>query len=174
MTAGHDTKWWGWGPAERQPELSPEAIALLESEVGALEDTPPVGLDDVALPEARPLPKSVLSVADEGAVLTGHEDRVRHAAAQSYPDLIRLRLGGLAGAPDAVLLPADAEQVARILSACSDEYIAVVPVGGRASDVCGVDPHRCATSRSIAASLCRAWARASEAPMQRPRSAPRA
>ena len=138
----YETKWWGWGPADRQPELSPGATALLEAEVGATQDTPPVELTRVDVPEPRPLPESVLAAMEPGAVLTGAEDRLRRAAAQSYPDLIRLRLGEVPGAPDAVLLPADADQVARVLSACTDERVAVVPFGGGTSVVGGVDPHR--------------------------------
>ena len=151
----HDTKWWGWGPAERQPELSPEAIALLESEVGKTRDTPPVELGDVKLPEPRPLPDAVRRAVGGDAVLDGAEDRIRHAAAQSYPDLMRLRLGELADAPDAVLLPADAEQVARLLGACSDEGVAVVPFGGGTSVVGGVDPHRAGFAGLVSLDLAR-------------------
>jgi alkyldihydroxyacetonephosphate synthase len=138
----YDTKWWGWGPAERQPDLSPEALALLEAEVGAPVDTPPVDLSQVQLPEPRPLPKRVAATVGDDGVLTDPEDRVRHSAAQSYPDLIRLRLGRLEEAPDAVLVPADADEVAAVLAACSDEYVAVVPFGGGTSVVGGVEPHR--------------------------------
>ena len=138
----YDTKWWGWGPAERQPELSAEAIALLEAEVGPTRETPPVDLAQVKVPEPGPLPDAVLGAVDPDAVLTDPEDRIRRSAAQSYPDLIRLRLGELPGAPDAVLLPASPEQVARVLAACSDERVAVVPFGGGTSVVGGVDPHR--------------------------------
>ena len=76
MTDGaYDTKWWGWGPAERQPELSPAAIELLEREVGTMEDTPPVGLEEVSLPEARPLPRSVLGILDEDLIDLQEEKR---------------------------------------------------------------------------------------------------
>jgi alkyldihydroxyacetonephosphate synthase len=142
MRNGDDTKWWGWGPAERQPELSDAALALLEAEAGASQDTPPVDLSQVKLPEPRPLPRQVIAAAGEEAVLTAHEDRVRHAAAQSYPDLIRLRTGELEDAPDAVLVPADAGEVAAVLAACSDQYVAVVPFGGGTSVVGGVEPYR--------------------------------
>jgi alkyldihydroxyacetonephosphate synthase len=139
---GHDSKWWGWGPAERQPELSPQALALLEAEVGETQPTPPVELDAVRVPEPRPLPKAVARGLAQESVLTGLEDRIRHAAAQSYPDLIRLRLGRLPDVPDAVLVPADADEVTRVLAACSDQYVAVVPFGGGTSVVGGVDPYR--------------------------------
>jgi alkyldihydroxyacetonephosphate synthase len=139
---GHASKWWGWGPAERQPELSPQALALLEAEVGETQPTPPVALEAVTVPEPRPLPKAVVSGLAEDAVLTAPEDRIRHAAAQSYPDLIRLRVGRLPDVPDAVIVPADAGEVAQVLAACSDQYVAVVPFGGGTSVVGGVDPYR--------------------------------
>ena len=63
----------------------------------------PVALDQVALPEPRPIPEAVRAAA--GEVLDGADDRIRHAAGRSYPDLVRLRTGRLEHAPDAVLRP---------------------------------------------------------------------
>lgn len=157
MTAspGHDTKWWGWGPADRQPELSPAAVELLERELGALQPTPPVELDRITLPEPRSLPDPVREAVGEDAVLTGVEDRIRHSAAQSYPDLIRLRLGELPAAPDAVLLPADAAEVAAVLTACTEKRVAVVPFGGGTSVVGGIEPYRDGFERLISLDLSR-------------------
>jgi alkyldihydroxyacetonephosphate synthase len=66
--------------------------------------------------------------------------RVEHAAGRSYPDLVRLRTGDLAGAPDAVVAPGTAEEVGAVLAACSEARVAVVPFGGGSSVVGGVDP----------------------------------
>jgi alkyldihydroxyacetonephosphate synthase len=137
----YDTKWWGWGP-ERPSELSGEALALLSAELGSLEDTPPIAFEDLRLPEPRPLADAVTRSVGEGGVLTGIEDRVRRAAGMSYPDLIRLRTGRLDDAPDAVLLPENADEVAAVLAACAGERVAVVPFGGGTSVVGGVDPYR--------------------------------
>jgi alkyldihydroxyacetonephosphate synthase len=135
-----DTKWWGWGrPGERYP-LSDAVVETLRSELGGLEGRPSTELEEVSLPEPRELPDAVVAAVGEARVLTGLEDRLRHAAGRSYPDLIRLRSGALEGAPDAVLLPQDRGRVAAALAACARHGVAVVPFGGGTSVVGGVDP----------------------------------
>jgi alkyldihydroxyacetonephosphate synthase len=155
LSASSDRKWWGWGPAGRQPQLSSEGLALLRGELGELEPRPPVALDEVTLPEAQPLPRPVTSAVGEEGVLTDAEDRVRHAAGSGYPDLIRLRTGTLPDAPDAVLLPADAVEVDAVLRACAREYVAVVPFGGGTSVVGGVEPQRDGFDRLVSLDLAR-------------------
>ncbi len=86
-------------------------------------------------------------------MLDGREHRIRRAAGQSYPDLWRLRSGVLGDAPDAVVLPEDAAQVARVLEVCSAEGIAVIPFGGGTSVVGGVAPQRGEHGRAIALDL---------------------
>ena len=49
---------------------------------------------------------------------------------------------GVQDAPDAVLLPADEDEVAAILRHCAQQSIAVVPFGGGTSVVGGLDPIR--------------------------------
>ena len=75
-------------------------------------------------------------------MLSGAEDRIRHAAGRGYADLARLRSGRLEAAPDAVVLPADAAQLRAVLEACSAAGVAVVPFGGGTSVVGGVEPLR--------------------------------
>jgi alkyldihydroxyacetonephosphate synthase len=101
-----------------------------------------VEIDDVRLPEARQLPPELLAAAGSEAVSTGREGRVRHATGRSYPDLIRLRTGKLEDAPDAVVVPADASQLAAVIEAAARAGVAVVPFGGGTSVVGGVDPVR--------------------------------
>jgi alkyldihydroxyacetonephosphate synthase len=132
-------KWWGWGTADRRLPLPDGALAMLRSELGELDPGPRVELDQVSLPPARPLPAAVVDAAGD-ALATGDEDRIRHAAGRSYPDLVRLRSGRLDAAPDAVALPADAAGVRALLDACSASSVAVVPFGGGTSVVGGVDP----------------------------------
>ena len=60
--------------------------------------------------------------------------------ASPTPTSLRLRAGEPDGAPDAVVLPADHEQVRAVLEACAREGVAVVPFGGGTSVVGGVDP----------------------------------
>ncbi len=105
------------------------------------------------MPEARELPAAVAGAVGETALLTGHEHRVRRAAGKSYPDLIRQRDGALERAPDAVVMPASADQVADLLAVCAREGIAVVPFGGGTSVVGGVDPYAGGHERVIALDL---------------------
>jgi len=137
---GRDTKWWGWGRLGERYPLSDTVVETLRSELGGLEGRPSTELEEVSLPEPRALPDAVVAAVGEERVLTGLEDRLRHAAGRSYPDLIRLRSGALEVAPDAVLLPQDPGQVAAALAACARHGVAVVPFGGGTSVVGGVDP----------------------------------
>jgi hypothetical protein len=132
-------KWWGWGDPERRLDLPPGAVGALREELGVKPEdaVEPVSLDQVSLPERRPIPEAVLNAA--GEVLDGAEERLRRAAGRSYPDLVRLRTGQLEVAPDAVLRPADAAAVEAVLTACSENGVAVVPYGGGTSVVGGID-----------------------------------
>jgi alkyldihydroxyacetonephosphate synthase len=133
-------KWWGWGDPDRRIELSAGARAMLREELGEAEPATRVELDEVAMPEARPLPAAVSEAVSARSVLVAHEQRVRRAAGKGYADLVRLRSGRLEAAPDAVVMPADGAQVAALLAACSREGVAVVPFGGGTSVVGGVAP----------------------------------
>jgi alkyldihydroxyacetonephosphate synthase len=132
-------KWWGWGDADRRLDLPSGAVDALREELGvqAEDATEPISLEEVSLPEARPVPEAVRSAA--GDVLDGQEDRLRRSAGRSYPDLVRLRTGKLERAPDAILRPPDAAAVEAILTACAANGVAVVPYGGGTSVVGGLD-----------------------------------
>jgi alkyldihydroxyacetonephosphate synthase len=132
-----ETRWWGWGDPGKHVELGPDAVDMLSSQLGPAQPAERVEIGEVGMPEARPLPESVVMAAG-GSVLTSQEHRVRRAAGSSYPDLIRLRTGRLEEAPDAVVMPSGAEEVASILRACAEAGVAVVPYGGGTSVVGGV------------------------------------
>ena len=132
-------KWWGWGDPDRRLGLPEAAAAALREELGVQpgdggEHAP---LEQVSLPEPRPIPEEVRSAS--GQVEAGVEDRLRRSAGRSYPDLIRLRSGTLESAPDAVISPPDAAAVAAVLDACTRSGVAVVPYGGGTSVVGGLD-----------------------------------
>jgi alkyldihydroxyacetonephosphate synthase len=132
-------KWWGWGDPDRRLDLPAAAVDALREELGVEpgDAVEPVPLEQVSLPDPRPVPEAVRSAA--GEVLDGTEDRLRRAAGRSYPDLVRLRTGRIEYAPDAVLRPGDAGAVEAVLSACAASRVAVVPFGGGTSVVGGLD-----------------------------------
>jgi alkyldihydroxyacetonephosphate synthase len=140
-------RWWGWGEDGHDAPLSAAALALLAGELGALPAgrRDPVALGDVRL-SAPALPASarerLVAVVGAEHVRDDRLARVTHAAGRGYHDLVRLRAGDAEGAPDAVVYPADAEQIAAVLRACAEESVAVVPFGGGTSVVGGVEPLR--------------------------------
>ncbi len=161
-----DSRWWGWGDPAADAELDQRALDQLSERIGVLEPgSRPAAAEDVRLPEPAELPASVRAAVGEAGFFNSVEDRLRHATGRGYVDLARLRSGALEAAPDAVVLPADAERVSALLEACSAEGVAVVPFGGGTSVVGGVEPlrgphrtpdqprprSRCGGSRSTAA-----------------------
>nr|MDT0664440.1 FAD-binding oxidoreductase [Micromonospora sp. DSM 115978] len=119
--------------------------ALLADLLGTtLRDSPPVPLDDVALP-ASSLPAAARAAFDAAVgpehVADDRESRIRHCRGRSTADLLRLRAGDASDAPDAVVFPADHDEVLAVLEACARHRVAVVPYGGGTSVVGGLTPH---------------------------------
>ena len=139
-------RWWGWGEDSGAVALPAAALELLRSELGASGSRrDPVPLEEVRLPEPRLPPAArerIVAAVGEGSVADDRLSRVTHAVGRSYPDLVRIRSGDASRAPDAVVSPDSAEQVAAVLSACSEAQVAVVPFGGGTSVVGGVKPVR--------------------------------
>jgi alkyldihydroxyacetonephosphate synthase len=139
-------RWWGWGDPGHPPGLPPHVLDFLRERTGLAEPPrPPVALERVRLP-ASELSSSLLARLREllGAenVRDGHAERVLHAAGKGYADLVRLRAGEPDGAPDAVLYPADHQQVRALFELCTSASLALVPFGGGTSVVGGLAPQR--------------------------------
>ncbi len=128
------------------PTLPEPVLTLLEQALGV---TPPreapAALAEVSLPE----PDLPGACRDELVALLGteqvrddRESRIRHTRGKSTPDLVRLRGGDAADAPDLVVLPATHEEVAAVLRICAQHRVAVVPFGGGTSVVGGLTPRR--------------------------------
>jgi alkyldihydroxyacetonephosphate synthase len=145
--SGPAPRWWGWAEPAQPPHLPEEGLALLRSEIGLAADArgTRVELAQVQLPESRlpgPVLRRLREAGGEENVRLDRLDRIAHAAGKSYPDLVRMRAGDASGAPDAVVLPGSAEDVAAVLAICAEERVAVVPFGGGTSVVGGVEPLR--------------------------------
>ena len=138
-------RWWGWGEDGHDPELTPAAEAMLGDELGAdlsvrREHASLEGVE-LAAPRLSPAAHAALAAtAGPEALRIDTETRVNHAAGRGYADLVRLRAGDFSGAPDAVLVPASADQLPAVLAACAEHGVAVVPFGGGTSVVGGVEP----------------------------------
>lgn len=139
-------RWWGWGDPNHPSGLPPHALQFLSETVGVTATPrPPVALEHVQL-QASEISAAALQtlrdiVGDEH-VHEGHTTRVLHTAGKGYPDLVRMRCGKPANAPDVVVYPASHEQLRELLQECSRFSLAVVPFGGGTSVVGGVEPLR--------------------------------
>lgn len=140
--------WHGWGDPTHVKPLPTGGWPLLKFLGGiepAAQDTPPVALEDVRLPDVRlseAAREALVAVVGESHYSTERLDRVEHAGGKSYPDLYRLRSGDGSHAPDAVVFPGTSKEISDLLAACVEHEIAVVPFGGGTSVVGGVDPVR--------------------------------
>jgi alkyldihydroxyacetonephosphate synthase len=151
-----DTKWWGWGEESHRTAIDPDMLALLRAELGELEAwSRPDSVAEVRLSPPQSLPGAISEAVGSANVLSGHDDRVRHAAGRGYVDLARLRSGRLPGAPDAVVVPGNADELRAVLETCASERVAVVPFGGGTSVVGGVEPLRGEHERLISLDLAR-------------------
>jgi alkyldihydroxyacetonephosphate synthase len=127
-TDQHPTR---WGDPDAARPLPAPTRALVDAAFGGLPPGPTV--DDAALPPAR-LDAEVLAglraAVGDDEVRTDDRARRAHTRGKSTPDLLRARAGDLADAPDAVVRPADADEVAAVLAVAVRHHLAVVPFGG--------------------------------------------
>ncbi|MDQ1706659.1 MAG: alkyldihydroxyacetonephosphate synthase [Frankiaceae bacterium] len=132
--------------------------ALLRDELGRTSPSTAVPVERARLsPSALPAAARdrLVQALGEDAVRVDDEVRATHAGGQSYAEIIRRRRGDAGEAPDAVLLPADAGQVAAVLRICTEERVAVVPWGGGTSVVGGLAAERGDHSSLVALDLSR-------------------
>lgn len=146
MTDPPRMRWWGWGDPAHGPALTLRTLRLLGETVG-LGPAPrsPVALEAVVLPPSRLAPEdraALAAIVGAQAIRDDHGERVAHAAGKGYLDLVRLRAGMPAGAPDAIVVPRARPQLRAVLELCARRSIALVPFGGGTSVVGGVEPLR--------------------------------
>jgi alkyldihydroxyacetonephosphate synthase len=127
--------------------MGESAAALLRDALGVPGDvvSPPVAADAVRLRPAADVPALRAALAASvGAAHVRSDDAIRllRAAGKSYLDLLSLRAGDAGEAPDLVVAPASADEIAAVLRACAEAGAAVVPFGGGTSVVGGVAGER--------------------------------
>lgn len=137
--------WNGWGDPARARPLPAGAWTLLERHLGVTrtDSHPPVPLADLDLNESRLTPEAdaaLAAVVGPDNIRQDRRSRAEHLGGKSYLDLYRARRGDVSHAPDAVVLPADAAEVAAVLDVCRTHRLAAIPFGGGTSVVGGVEP----------------------------------
>jgi alkyldihydroxyacetonephosphate synthase len=130
-----------WGDPADAVTLPDGVRRLLGTALGVTGPRPATG---PPVPPPGALPAEVLRSLRTACaeVDTGDAARLAHAAGKSTEDLLRLRQGQAAGAPDAVLRPAGHDEVAAVLRAATEHRVAVVPYGGGTSVVGGLRADR--------------------------------
>lgn len=136
-------QWARWGVDGEGEPLPEERRNLIRMALGADVDGPQVTQpQDVKLAPSR-LSADVLAKLGELVggknVTADHDGRLVHALGKSTADLLRARSDEPILAPDAIISPADHDEVQALLSFCSEQSIAVVPFGGGSSVVGGID-----------------------------------
>jgi alkyldihydroxyacetonephosphate synthase len=152
-----DPSWSGWGDPAIAPVL-PDAVRALLSDGLGVRPAPaaPGPIEDLIPPPprlARGMAASLTALVGADNALDDDETRIRHTRGKSTPDLLRLRAGEAADAPDLVLLPGSHEEVLELLRVCSHERVAVVPFGGGTSVVGGLAPRAAELAGVVALDL---------------------
>jgi alkyldihydroxyacetonephosphate synthase len=148
--------WARWGDPSQAAPLSESARGLVELAFGPAEERTTTPLADVRLPEPGLAPRlldGLAGLVGRDHVLTDHDTRTRHTRGKSTPDLLRMRAGDRSDAPDAVVRPADHDDVAALVAWCSQERVALVPFGGGTSVVGGLVADRDSFAGVIALDL---------------------
>lgn len=145
-----------WGDP-KTPGTLPDALARALVQLGA-KPRPAVHPEDITLP-ASALPAAartaIEAVVGPDRVATDQDRRVRHTRGYSISDLLKLRAGDGSDAPDAVVSPANHDEVVAVLQACAEHRVAVVPFGGGTSVTGGLVPARAGFAGVIALDLAR-------------------
>ncbi len=101
------------------------------------------GLEEVPeLPTRNLAPDTLRQLEDavgSDDVQTGDHARALHGCGSTFLDLMRMRLGQVDTAPDAVVHPRDEQQVAEVVRICDETRTPLVPAGGRSSVTRGLE-----------------------------------
>lgn len=139
-------RWNGWGPVKQHDPLPDGAPAWtwIADELGLaapLPRTPAMPLGDIRLPASRldaQIRAELERICGTNQVHTDDYERAFHARGKSYHDLLLLRAGNLAGAPDAVVYPRSADECQALVTLAAARDLVLVPYGGGSSVVGGV------------------------------------
>ena len=123
----------GWGFEGENFEPSSQMIQWLTDNVGP--PGPSLGNADLSIGEASPRTLPSLSIESS----TDSRDRLFHARGQGLIDIIRLRSGTVAAVPDAVVRPANTDEIVRLLEVCKGTGVRIIPWGGGTSVTGGVN-----------------------------------
>ncbi|HVV76996.1 MAG TPA: FAD-binding oxidoreductase [Mycobacteriales bacterium] len=152
----NDAGWTSWGAT--RPELNRTARGLLTDMLGPLTPQQSAVIEDAKLPATRlsaEAREALVAAVGESSVRDDQLSRAEHSGGQSYSDIIRRRHGDTSEAPDAIVVPGSAAEVAEVLRVCTEHRVAVVPWGGGTSVVGGLSPIAGGNNAVVAVDLSR-------------------
>ncbi|HEU5485063.1 MAG TPA: FAD-binding oxidoreductase [Microlunatus sp.] len=132
-------KWWGWGVEgvgfhhEDKPAFAPFVLRAVDLDLEVASAVVPPELESLPVP----VPKMTDAFAAKLTETLGEEhvhtdtlDRIVHTYGKSLRDLVRLRRAIIPRIPDAVLYPADEDQVRAVVDLAIAEDAVIIPFGG--------------------------------------------
>ena len=148
-------KWWGWGPVDVLYQMDHrkgfwpfiERVSDLRGRVRVFDA---IDRASIALPKRNAdseVERALRAALRPDQLRTDDDDRIAHAYGRSYRDLVRLRSGVVDAAPDLVVYPESAADVAAVVAACHEHGAALIPFGGGTNVVGGVE-HRTPAARA--------------------------
>lgn len=144
---------WAWGWRDKFPDeaartgLVQLTQAMLPGSRAALRPLPDEAAPALAAPRVA-VPEALAAFASQAP-----RARARCTRGRAFPDLLAGFAGDYVGAPDLVVQPRDADEVARALEICDARGWACVPFGGGTSVVGGVDTALARGDRAAVVSL---------------------
>ena len=163
--------WSGWGDPDDAMTLPPHLLGLLEQLLGVKSPARrTVDLDEVDLPPSvlpEEAQEAIAAIVGAENIRTDAAERIAHTRGKSTVDLLRIRGGDAADAPDAIVAPASHDEILAVLRACAGHRVAVVPFGGGTSVVGGLVAARSGFAGLIALDLARLDALVSVDPVSR-------
>ncbi len=139
MTGVKHMKWWGWGLEgvafhhEDKPTFAPFVMDAVKLDLNEAQPVVPPELDSLPVPVPKltdAFAATLTEAVGEDHLHTDTLDRIVHTYGKSLRDLVRLRRGVIPRIPDAVLYPANEDQVRTIVDLAVAEDAVIIPFGG--------------------------------------------
>lgn len=127
-------RWNGWGDDTVKCHISENALTWLGERVGETAAPVDATLSDVV----RKAPDS--QIPAHPLIMTGAEDRIRHARGQSMPDWIAVRSGHFGRLPEGIAYPESEEDLQSLFGYAKRSGAILIPYGGGTSVVGGINP----------------------------------
>ncbi len=130
---------WGWGTEDGGlDETERGALKMMMSArlgVSFLAELAAPRIEDIRLPPSR-----IAAPSSLGSILSyDRHERASHTYGKAFRDIVRGLEGDFTGAPDAVALPENEDDLRQVLAFCEENSFAAIPYGGGSSVVGGVE-----------------------------------